>query len=455
MPRPDGRYTLPGTTLPEGDVPPTLLFHKWQQYDAFRGDSFIDDRSNRQTLNPFGRDETGRDFLASVAERVQKAGEAGYRTWHRRFSDACDALEAEDPVPAPTLWRMVVGWATNPALEVGLTLDHLYGFPYVPGSAVKGLLHRMAELELCDRVPALPAEDQAPPSELRTAVGEALHVRALFGSVHVRSGQGEPPSALVALEGWRHRARRLARTPGGEAWKDLLPGLEAVCSDTAAGGMVTCFDAVPTPDSFEQDRKLLTVDVLTPHDPKPNPILFLAVRDGALFELRYRLAPWPSDEPRDPGETARAEALAGIDRETALERIRGWLVQGLTEHGLGGKTSAGYGYFRPEDHRLQAPAALEEPEPPVVEEGDDDDDLPEGELEALRHLPEGIDENRATAALDKMLVNPASPARTAVVRRFVALFPERVEDWATSQARAKVKRTRQIREVLEDQEDSP
>src|SRR5258708_15721203 len=40
---------------------------------------------------------------------------------------------------AITDWRMVVGLGGETVLETDLTLHHLYGIPYIPGSALKGL----------------------------------------------------------------------------------------------------------------------------------------------------------------------------------------------------------------------------------------------------------------------------------------------------------------------------
>ncbi|MDW8464755.1 MAG: type III-B CRISPR module RAMP protein Cmr6 [Chloroherpetonaceae bacterium] len=41
--------------------------------------------------------------------------------------------------------RLIVGLGAKGALEVGITLHHLYGFPYIPSSAVKGICRAFAE----------------------------------------------------------------------------------------------------------------------------------------------------------------------------------------------------------------------------------------------------------------------------------------------------------------------
>ena len=49
---------------------------------------------------------------------------------------------------AATDWRMVVGLGGETVLETDLTLHHLYGFPYIPGSALKGLTRAYAAGEV-------------------------------------------------------------------------------------------------------------------------------------------------------------------------------------------------------------------------------------------------------------------------------------------------------------------
>jgi len=46
-----------------------------------------------------------------------------------------------------THWRLVVGLGGESVLETAITLNWLYGFPYIPGSAVKGLARAWAQTE--------------------------------------------------------------------------------------------------------------------------------------------------------------------------------------------------------------------------------------------------------------------------------------------------------------------
>lgn len=57
---------------------------------------------------------------------------------YQRWQHAVDAMHATR-FDARTDWRMVVGLGGETVLETDLTLHHIYGIPFIPGSALKGL----------------------------------------------------------------------------------------------------------------------------------------------------------------------------------------------------------------------------------------------------------------------------------------------------------------------------
>jgi CRISPR-associated protein Cmr6 len=183
-----------------------------------------------------------------------------------------------------TEWRMVVGLGGENVLETSITLHWLYGFPYIPGSAVKGVTRAYAELELGEKHPDF---------------------RSVFGSESKNEYDAENNQL----------------------------------------GEVIFFDAVPT--SFPR----LDVDIMNPHYPdyyqnggsvppgdwqNPVPITFLTVGPGS--EFRFCLV------------SRHAESL---------RKAEAWMLGGLSSLGVGGKTSAGYGYFiipepkAPQDEHIQ------------------------------------------------------------------------------------------------------
>jgi hypothetical protein len=178
-----GKRDLPNPGAP---VSATLLYHKWHAYDS--------DGS-------FGTKKSRLEFLDRVAALANGAL-AGYPAWYDRYFQGLKALGVDREravVSAKTVWRLVAGFATNPALETGLSLHLLQSFPYLPGSAVRGLVRRVAEYELvkgCQtwfELPKLPSEE-----DIDCLLTEAKELRALLGSLAV-----DPPDPAPADPLWR------------------------------------------------------------------------------------------------------------------------------------------------------------------------------------------------------------------------------------------------------------
>ncbi len=175
-------------------------------------------------------------------------------------------------------WRMVVGLGGETVLETDITLHHLYGLPFIPGSALKGLTRAYVTSEIDEHKSQDIDKDEAT-------------VQRIFGSQE-------------------------------------------------HAGTVLFFDAMPLNGEVK-----FVVDIMNPHypdyynslksnktipptnDQSPNPITFLTVTSTTF---RFALAP------RNPND----------DRHKAdVVLVKGWLQEALQKYGIGGKTSAGYGYF--------------------------------------------------------------------------------------------------------------
>lgn len=81
------------------------------------------------------RPEPDKDTLKAFAER-HRAILADYRA---------QGYEVAEFQASPD-WRVVIGLGGASVLETGLTTHRVYGFPYLPGSSVKGLARAYAEL---------------------------------------------------------------------------------------------------------------------------------------------------------------------------------------------------------------------------------------------------------------------------------------------------------------------
>jgi CRISPR-associated protein Cmr6 len=248
----------------------------------------VDER--RGQCSPTGRE----DFINRLeALTVPSMYKGAFERWER-------ALVASGAKTArvKAFERTVIGHGNPSGLEVGLTLHHTYGVPYLPGTALKGLLnHYMATWGVLEPGPDASRWKGVTYTNGRPIAPPGDFHAALFGAPEIES------------------------TPSG-----------------ARRGLVTFEDALYVPNSVSDDR-VLSADVVTPHQieyyrgfgatsgptewEEPNPVGFVSVRPGAQFLVAVTSASDPD-----------AAALALAHLLDALETL-----------GVGAKTRAGYGHL--------------------------------------------------------------------------------------------------------------
>lgn len=204
------------------------------------------------------------------------------------------------PFTVKTDWRFITGLGSKGPLEVGFTF-HRYGFPFLPGSSVKGLARAWAFFQIVEQTDA-------------TDLGKLEQYLAYDGD------------EIRKYEDW-HRNQP-------EEAKKLANDYRAIFGTTNAAGKAIFFDAIPdSPPKLE-------LDIMNPHfgdyysgkEPYPTdwqnpvPVFFLTVAAGQKFHFAVG---WRGKKD-DP------------DLRTSAE---GWLKASLQDLGAGAKTSAGYGYF--------------------------------------------------------------------------------------------------------------
>ena len=211
--------------------------------------------------------------------------------------------------------RLAINLADSLIQNAGICLDRLFGLPYIPGSAVKGVCRHTA-LE-----------------ELKSASGDAR--QKLFDLFYSIFGTSDNDFANDYLRPFKHLlASRSENQKGAIAFLPAYPVNEAK--------IVVDLTNVHYPDYYQTGN----IEDLAKERPRPNP--FPAVETGAQF--------------------AFCLALNGInDDRCLLDQAKRWLEQALTVRGIGAKTAAGYGWFslRPdvlqqllEEERREAEALL-------------------------------------------------------------------------------------------------
>jgi CRISPR-associated protein Cmr6 len=87
--------------------------------------------------------------VARLVEAANRwAGDAAYQAMYQAVRERWQRImvtNGAESFTASPEWRLVVGLGRDSAFETGLTLHRVYGFPYVPGSALKGMTQAWAE----------------------------------------------------------------------------------------------------------------------------------------------------------------------------------------------------------------------------------------------------------------------------------------------------------------------
>lgn len=251
--------------------------------------------------------------LASLTKRLNEAKDSGPNFILRKEGDRIKRLlSAYDsrgwvvlpPMEAEVQWRLVVGLGSASVLEgSGMTLHPVYGFPYIPGSSVKGLCQSVAFWELW--------EDGGQEALQDYSSGEKEGVAAVDEALQ-----------LGNLDDLKERFE------GKPSLREQLAAFHEIFGSQKRKGNAIFLDAIPK--RFPK----MEVDIVNVHyqdyyqgtpsiQADPTPSYFLAIARGTVF--RFHLA---------------------CRREEDMRRILQWLDIGLGSYGIGGKKAAGYGELR-------------------------------------------------------------------------------------------------------------
>lgn len=199
-------------------------------------------------------------------------------------------------------WRTIVGLGGASVYETAMTLHHIYGFPYLPGQALKGITRRHIIKEVFDGEEEFKANG---------ALSDPLFC-ALFGC---------PKDSVL---------------------------------EEAHQGSIAFFDSFPK--AFQSCS--IDIDIMTPHysdyyqDPKgivqpadyfdPGPIIhFITVGSKIEFDVTVGII---RDKEQSADKYSNSKLCKATREPSLLGTARTWLKKALVEHGIGAKGSVGYGY---------------------------------------------------------------------------------------------------------------
>lgn len=264
--------------------------------------------------------------LNQVRRLSERADLPLLKAWKQRWQETIKKDSAVS-FPKSTNWRFITGLGRKGPFEVGFTFNR-YGFPYLPGSSVKGIARAQAFYDIAE---AITIENLDPLfQKLRDKLPEK------------EKEKFKPLNALdvtLSLEKDHEFEEEFELCKPSDAAKTLANKFRKIFGNTARAGGAVFFDAIPD----DKNLPVLDLDIINPHYPEyykegsseyptdwqsPVPTYFLTVAPNTTFWFAIG---WRGEENAD----LQADAV-------------NWLKAGLETLGAGAKTSAGYGYFAPD-----------------------------------------------------------------------------------------------------------
>ncbi len=323
-----------------------LLFHRFLRYP------------NEWTMEGEDKSRVWKEqVVKNGADRIFASMNRAVEGLHDRQARLVEAFKQQHlavlnpPIEMSVAWRLAIGFSAPSILDTGMALHRIYGIPYLPGSAVKGLTRHYCLSTIAEKLGVAPLD----PQEIDRRRREK------------QPSQGKTPwemleELLVTEEPKDDKARRSLQELFDRLKNDpLLEGpiknghcdleklrtsdeymaqaFRRAFGSTSHRGEAIFFDAFPVKLHNNQNKPILELDIINTHyqeyytgnPPKPpadylspKPVYFLTVRQGIPFRF------W----------------LAASDQDL-LNDVRRWLQDALQYWGIGAKTMAGYGEMNP------------------------------------------------------------------------------------------------------------
>jgi CRISPR-associated RAMP protein, Cmr6 family len=242
----------------------------------------------------------------------------------------------KEPIPLPeveeytiekfrlkTAYRLVIGAGYPSFIENGFLFHHVYGIPYIPGETLKGLARTVFILSVAEAI-----KGKFDPSKIEEVLSEEAEEEI---SEEAKGILHQIPDRInIILDNY--------------TIENPVETFRKIFGSKERRGQVIFFDAYPV--DFNPSEHF-EADIMNPHYGKyyqsqpekeapadwlsPNPIHFLALKEGIVFEFNLGLAP--------------LEPMEDSEEKLLLETARKLLKVGLENFGVGNKKRKGYGWF--------------------------------------------------------------------------------------------------------------
>lgn len=289
---------------------PALLFNKLLILE------FIDGFSQNQNLTEKYKDKKGKD--KGKDKRDEDVKKIDYIN---KFKEKVQRPELPPKVESyaiekfrlKTAYRLVIGAGYPSFIENGFLFHHVYGIPYIPGETLKGLARTVFILSVAE---AIKGETKL------SKIEEELSEEAEGISQQI------PKKISIILDDY--------------TIENPVETFRKIFGSKKRRGQVIFFDAYPV--EFNPSEHF-EADIMNSHYGdyyqsgkapadwlSPNPIHFLALKEGIVFEFNLGLAP--------------LELMEDNEEKLLLATAKKLLEVGLKNFGVGNKKRKGYGWFK-------------------------------------------------------------------------------------------------------------
>lgn len=211
-----------------------------------------------------------------------------------------------------TAYRLVIGAGYPSFIENGFLFHHVYGIPYIPGETLKGLARAVFILSVAEAI-----KGETKLSKIEEELSE--EVEGISYQI--------PKKINIILDDY--------------TIENPVETFRKIFGSKKRRGQVIFFDAYPV--EFKPSEHF-EADIMNSHYGdyyqsgkapadwlSPNPIHFLALKEGIVFEFNLGLAP--------------LEPMEDNEEKLLLATARRLLEVGLENFGVGNKKRKGYGWF--------------------------------------------------------------------------------------------------------------
>jgi len=289
--------------------------YEWSEQEN-KEKSDKNDKGKKVTLKVSGnvlKNKVGRDGL-----KIGESATQAYETYFELYEAMVNNLARDNVFRLKTASRLVVGLGDESVYETSVRLLRNYGVPYIPGTALKGLARAYALEKFAD--------ENLDRLKGKFKTNDFYEIVGRFDKALSNGGKVENED-----EGKLEIKATFGKNKLEVSFQDLVE----IFGTTEKSGKVVFFDALPVPNGNLDEP--LEFDIMNPHygpyyqngkapgdwhDPRP--VIFLVVRPGIEFKF----------------------AVAPLGNKGLARKTRAILEEALKNHGVGAKTSLGYGRFQ-------------------------------------------------------------------------------------------------------------